>query len=121
MGPTPSSLESDPADLVALWEHAQDHLGNDAAQRVFLEACVERRNLAFAARCYRQLLARADAEGDEETRDRCQGHLETIVGLSFSLLKATSTPPPRFRRISTWVAAALCFVLLLAVALSLRG
>ena len=110
-----------PSDLWLLWEHARANLSEEPAQRAFVEACLARRDLAFAAKCYRQALTDAEAIGDQEAQHEARVQLEKLQGLAWTLLRSSAKPLPQLKRITTWVAAGVCFLLLCAVAIAFRG
>ncbi len=119
MNVSPSSPEA-PQDLIALWEHANAHLEHEATHQAFIEACVARDQIAFAAKCYKKLADTAEAQGDEITLQLARNQLQHIQGLALSLLKSTAQPPPEFKKAATWAAALICVVLLVAMALAFR-
>lgn len=106
------------ADLEALWRHLEAHFDNESAHQAFLDACVERHDLSFAARRYRDV---AEHSEDAASQERARVQLGKLSGLAFSLLKSNTKPLPELKKITTWVGAAVCAILLLALAFAFRG
>jgi len=107
-----------PADLQALWEHLVEHFEHEAAHRAFLDACVARQDLSFAARHYRQV---AEHHPDPALRKRARQELDGLSGLAWTLLKSNAKPVPEFKKITTWISVIVCAILLIAVAFAFRS
>lgn len=108
-------------DLRLVWENVERDFENESAHQAFLELCAERQDLACAARCYRTVIEDARRQGLPSREQTASVQLEKIAALAWSMMKTTAKPPPEFRRITTWVGALLCLILLLAVAFAFRG
>jgi hypothetical protein len=110
-----------PADLAALWAHAREQLENELTQQAFIEACVLRQNIAYAAKCYRTLSEEALAQGSPRRRELAELQLGKLQAVAFRVLKSSATPPPQFKKVATLVAVTICALLLLTVALALKS
>jgi hypothetical protein len=96
-----------PDAAAQLWERLEERWDDDALHEKFLGACLEARDLAFAARCYR---GRDDAKAREQ--------LARLTTLSVQAMRGAEKPAridPRIFRYTGWVLFFLISIALLVL------
>lgn len=105
--------------LTALFELVEKNIDDESTHARFLEACASHNDLAFAARCYRELKQKAEF-GDPQYVAVFDLQLQKITGLAFAMLDSAHAPLPNYKKFVTAVAACLALFLICVAVLVLR-
>ena len=99
--------------LDALWDVVLTDWDSESAHRAFVDAALLLDALPLAARRYR--LARSD----DAKAARAERQLQVITAHALARLDASRSPTPDYKRVVTWIAAAISVVFVSCAILAL--